>query len=595
MGASATISRRSTLLVFLGLLAALAICYRTLPEQEFIVCWDDGLYVTENPDVRGFDLGKLMTRDYAALYHPLTMLTLAVEYRLWGETPLHFKLTNAFLHLVCSLLVVLFVWSLFPQHVGLGVFSGFVFAVHPQHVESVAWIAERKDVLSTALALLGLRLYLGAGGGDVAARFRDRRYWLSLLCFLFGLLSKPMVVTFPLLLLLVDLYRNGRITRDDLVTKLPHFGLSLVFGLITLRSQVTDPSALAAYAPAPPFAFIEAIAFYAWKGVFPTGLSAVYQRNALDLGVYPWIFALVLIGMGAWAARAGPRSWRGVAFSAGFFLVSIALVSGLIPFASWQFAADRYFYLSSVGLFLFLGLVVSEISDRAPGSMRSKRLLLVALGAAYCVALGVLSLDRMAAWSDCESLWQDVVHTYPRSDWAHDQLGGYYSGHGDDARAAHHFAEALRWQPDNAPVAFSLAVVLDRQGEHREARGLYEDAIEMDPTIWRAHHNLGLLLLKQGLWASAVQHLEQADAAYPGFVWNCHFLGVAQRRMGETDRALRTFRRCLAIHPNHADTLTELAHLHLERGEMHKARRALKAARRQGQRPDPALEPQPRR
>jgi tetratricopeptide (TPR) repeat protein len=587
--------RQSTLLIALGLLVAVAICYRALPDQEFLDCWDDGVYVTNNRAVTDFDLRSLLTRSYGFTYHPLTMLTLALEYQIWGERPLPFKLTNTFLHLASSVLVVLIVWRLFPGHVGLGVFSGFVFAVHPQHVESVAWVAQRKDVLSTVLALLSLWLYLGARGGGGASRFRDWRYQLSLLCFLLALLAKAMVVTLPVILLLVDFYRSGRITRDDVFTKLPHFALSLLFGVISLISQVTPPSSTAAYATLPPFTFIEAIAFYAWKGAFPTHLSAIYQRPALDLGVYPWLFSLVLVGLGVWAWRASPRSRRGVVLSAGFFLVSIALVSGLIEITPRQFAADRYFYLPSIGFFLFLGLVVCEVSERVPGAERSKHLLLGSLGVAYCILLGVQSLDRMQIWSNCEALWQDAVRAYPRSNFAHYQLAGVYYRNEEYTNTVHHLEEALFWQPENAPAAYLLATTLGRLGDERGAEARFEQTIEMDPAAWWAHHDLGILLLRQRRWSAAAAHLERAYAAKPHLIFNCHFLGVAQRNMGENDRALQTFRRCLAIDPDHVDTLVELAHVHLARGKIGKALRALEAAKLRGHRPDPAFEARLRR
>jgi Tfp pilus assembly protein PilF len=587
--------RQSTLLIALGLLVAVAICYQKLPDQEFLECWDDNVYLTDNRAVAGFDLHKLLTREYSFNYHPLTMLTLGIEYQVWGEHPLPVKLTNVLLHLASSVLVVLIVWNLFPRHVGLGIFSGFVFAVHPQHVESVAWVSQRKDVLSTALALLSLLLYLDARGGGAAARLRDRRYWLSLLSFLLAVLSKPMAVTLPVLLLLVDFYRSGRITRDDVISKLPHFALSLILGVICLMAQVTTSSSTANYAPLPPYTFIEAIAFYAWKGAFPTRLSAIYQRPALDLGVYHWLFSLVLVGLGIWAWRTSPRSRRGLVFSAGFFLVSILLVSGLIEITPRQFAADRYFYLPSIGFFLFLGLLAREVFERMPGTERPKRLLLGSLGVVYCLLLGFQTLDRMQTWSNCEALWQDAVRTYPRSNFAHSQLAVVHSWNEDYEKAIHHLEEALFWQPENAPAAYHLAVTLGRVGDERGAEAHFERTIEMDPNAWWAHHDLGILLLKQRRWAAALTHLEKAYATQPHLIFNCHFLGVAQRRMGENDRALQTFRRCLAIDPNHVKTLVELARLHFDHGEIVRARRALEAAKDLGHHPDPAFEARLRR
>ncbi|MDH4197222.1 MAG: hypothetical protein OEW05_07445, partial [Candidatus Aminicenantes bacterium] len=304
--------------------------------NEFIDELDDDIYIVNNTAVKDLSaagLKTILTTFVAGNYHPLTMLSYAVEYRLFGLDPHAYHRTNRLLHGLNTALVFALVWSLWRRRAA-AVLAALLFAVHPLRVESVSWISERKDVLYAFFFLAALLAYVSY----MKDRTKRGRLAGAFVLFLLSLLSKPMAVTFPVVLLLIDVYLQRKLDRRAWLEKVPFFILAVVFGALTLTTQ--DPGSTL-QEMAGRYGFFErlffpfyALAFYLAKLFVPTGLSAYHYYPELVGGRLPWEYyaaPLALLMVGLLVIRARGRLRRELIFGSLFFLVTISVTLQIIP------------------------------------------------------------------------------------------------------------------------------------------------------------------------------------------------------------------------------------------------------------------------
>jgi protein O-mannosyl-transferase len=378
-----------------------ALCLFPLLRNDF-TNWDDAYYVLNNSLLRGPDWIGIFTRPIVSNYHPLTVLSLAGNYVISGTKPWSYLLFNLLLHLGNTVLVFWFAYLLSDKKRWVALLTALLFGIHPMHVESVAWVSERKDVLYTLFFLLSMIAYW-----KYLQTNRSNRYWACFLLFACALLSKPAAIVLPLVLLLLDYWKERPFTRKVVLEKIPFFLVAGLFALLTLKLQsVTAMTSLDLY----PFwvrlffASYAVVVYFLWFFV-PYPLSAFHPFPPPDhLGWTIYlspVFLLALIFL-IWHFRRN----RLVVFGFLFFLVNILLVLQLIPIG-FTIVSERYTYVPYIGLAFLCTML-------ANGYVKAK-LSVPAVAAAVIIfsSFGFLSFKRTQVWKDSDSLWSDVISRYP--------------------------------------------------------------------------------------------------------------------------------------------------------------------------------------
>jgi len=530
-------SRLSTLAVPALLVVLVAIVYARVATHDF-VSFDDNLYVTGNPRVRdGLSASGLLwafRSFHAANWHPLTWISHMLDVELFGLNAGAHHLVNVLFHAVNTV----FLFFLLRRMTGDRLRSALVaalFAVHPLHVESVAWISERKDVLSTLLLLATIRSYLYLLESPGVAR-----YLLLLLSFAAGLMAKPMLVTLPFLLLLLDVwplrrwdaplpFRSG-VARTGppwhaaarILEKLPLFALSALSCVIAWLAQARAGAMGARESFPLALRLGNAVVSYAkylGKTVWPSNLSVFYPfpmdtLAARDVVVSGAVLAL-LTALAVAVRRKQP--WAPVGWF--WYLVSLVPVSGVVQVGE-QAMADRYMYIPSIGLFL---AVVWGIPESLPRWKSRPAVLGIAAGCALA-ALAALSWQQAGYWRDSGTLFTRAKEA-TRSNWvAQRELGVFHNNvglerlkEGRTADAVAHFREAADNKPLDLAICLNLGVALAVDGNLEEAAGQFRRAVQIDPKSASAHYDLGKVVAMLGRGEEAAAHLREALRLQPGY------------------------------------------------------------------------------
>lgn len=496
------------LIICLALALVTAALYSPVRHYEF-VNYDDADYILDNPQVRagltfaGFQWALVTGHDY---WHPVTWLSHMSDVQLFGLNAGPPHVVNVLFHIANALIVFLLLARM-TGAVWPPALVAALFAWHPLHVESVAWIAERKDVLSTFLGLMSLWAY-----ARYAESNRRMHLFLALLWFALGLSAKPMLVTLPFLLLLLDYWPLGRLATVAplklIKEKIPFFVLTAASSVVTYataRNVESLGSVPLSYRLK--YALI-ACAGYLPKTFWPANLTVVYP----NFWVFPWWKVggalLLLVGISAMAVySAGRRPWLLMGWL--WFIGMLVPVMGLIQAGS-QSMADRYTYLSLVGIFVMLAWSGAEVAARS--AFAAKMVTVTGLGVSF--ALLPLSAMQLRTWSDSEALFEHAIAVTKDNHIAHGILGRVLANRGRLDEAQAHYEEALRILPNQPENHFSLGVVLAQKGKFEEAIAHYKQAIQMKPDA-ATHYNLGNALMKLGRSDEAIAHFAEAARLDP--------------------------------------------------------------------------------
>jgi tetratricopeptide (TPR) repeat protein len=525
-----------------ALLALLSIAaYADVRHHQF-VNWDDDEYVVANPPVAAgltsAGVTWAFTTSHAANWHPLTWLSHMLDVQLFGMEPGPPHLVNLALHTINTLLLFLWLRGL-TGALWRSAIVAAIFAVHPLHVESVAWISERKDVLSTCFGLLTLWAYTTYAKRPTASKYACLLGLLAL-----ALLSKPMMVTLPVIMLLLDRWPLARAAgwRSRVLEKLPFFALSAATMVATIMAQRAG-GALQSVEAFPVSYRLEnafaAIESYLSEFLFPTGLVAFYPYLR-PIPLSSVFGGLLLVGAFSWGVvyvrRVQPAAWIGWVW----FLIALLPVLGLIQVGS-QAHADRYMYFPMIGLLITFVWTIADVGGVA------RRMAFIGSVAAICL-LTVASIAQVATWRDSIALWEHAIASSP-SARAFTQLGMAYSTAGDVDRAIVQYQRALALQPDFRDAHLNLGTAFGRQGKLDDALREFTTAVDLDPQLAEAHHNLGLALAAKGRRDEAVQQFTLAINARPDFADAYNSLGSVLSDEGRLDEALRTFDTALRLDP----------------------------------------------
>jgi tetratricopeptide (TPR) repeat protein len=542
-------------LVVLLLILATAAAYWSLPQNGFIN-FDDDDYVTKNPRILGgFSTSSVVwafTAFHAGNWHPLTWLSHMLDVTLFGDEPAGHHVTNLVIHILNGLLLF-FILGKTARVFWRAAFVAALFLLHPLHVESVAWLAERKDVLSTLFFLLTIWSY---------ARYVERpgiaRYLPTLMLFALGLLAKPMIVTLPCVLLLMDYWPFERVRFDrhsgtgrtgitDLVMeKAPFLALSLGSSMLTLGAQRTA-GLVQSMDSSLPLRIANALVSYVsyvGKMFWPRNLAAYYPHPE---SIPVWktagaaLFLVILTVLLLRAAK--QRRWLAVGWL--WFLGTLIPVLGLVH-GGGQSMADRYTYIPLIGLFVILAW-------GAPSLLRSwshRRLALAVVSIVVLSGCAALTYSQVSYWKDSVTLWEHTVEVTAGNFSAHNMLATALARQGNLDEALHHYGEALRINPEHERSHNNLGLTLARLGKDPEAIDHYREAVRINPRYEEAHDNLGLALGRQGDLDGAIRHFSEAVRIRPGFAEAHAHLGSALERKGDRDRAIYHYSRALRINPS---------------------------------------------
>ncbi|MBX3027358.1 tetratricopeptide repeat protein [bacterium] len=562
--AAATAARARAALLAAALVAMTVLAY--LPALQGGFVWDDDNYVTANPTLLNLDgLRRIWVEpDAVPQYYPLTFTTFWVEYHLWELAPFGYHLVNVLLH---ALSAVLF-WQLLRR---LGVpgawFAGAIFALHPMHVESVAWITERKNVLSGACYLGAALAYLRFATGPQRARWPW--YALALLLFVGALLSKTVTCSLPAALLLVLWWKRGRLDWRDVAGVAPFVAVGLAAAAMTVWMERHHVGAQGAEWT---FSLVEHVLiagrilwFYLWTLLWPANLMFFYPRWQIDAAAW-WQYLFPLAALATAGALWLGRRRIGLAalvvalFYAGTLLPALGFFN-VYPMR-YSFVADHFAYLATLGPIALIAALAARAADR----LRATRVSRSALAAALLIVLGVLSWQRATAYEDVETLWTDTVEKNPDSWAGRLNLGGVLADQGRIDEALAQFQVALRLWPASPEAHNALGAMLDQQGEWEAAAAEFREALRLEPRYYEAHTNLGIVLASSGKPIEALDHLTIAVRLKPRYVEAYYHVATTLVQLNRPTDAAKYFATTLLLAPEHAGAHSGLCALQVDQG-----------------------------
>jgi len=491
------------------------VCFLPVFNNDF-TNWDDQYYVVNNAMLRGPDWRAIFSQPVAANYHPLTMITLAINYQFSGLNPFSYLLVNLLLHLINTALVFYFIYNLSAKKVEVAFFTALLFGIHPMHVESVAWVSERKDVLYSFFFLLSLINYW-----KYLQTNKRFNYGLCFLFFLLSLLSKPAAVILPLVLFLLDYWKGRPITVKTAKDKIIFFLFALLFAIITLKIQTSIAAADLKVFPAWTRLFFASygIMIYIFRFFIPYPLSSFHpfpSANDLGLAVYASpAFVLALLGLLWWQ-----RKNKVIVFGLLFYIINLLLVLQILS-VGLTIISERYTYIPYIGLAFMSSMLLSRYK------LFSEKKASWLIPAAIVIIFGFISLKQVGVWKTSGTLWTNVISHYPNSPYARTNRANFTIG--------------LAQQPDKKIVADSLykqaledcTVALQRDPKHPPG---YQNRINIFLILNRNQEALG----------DAESLVKLAPANSAGYLTK----GIVYTRLNKADSAMPNLNKCLSIDPS---------------------------------------------
>lgn len=514
--------------------------------------YDDDVYVYRNPEVNGGlnvkGLVWAFTHTHSSNWHPITWISHMLDCQVYGLDPRGHHLTNILLHTATAILLFLvlkemtgFLWR--------SAFVAAVFAIHPLRVESVAWVAERKDVLSGMLFILTIGAY---------ARYTRepksfKRYFLVCLMFVLALLSKPTVVTLPFVLLLLDWWPLKRINDSSgrpgisrlIAEKIPLLALSCATCLATLFAQTDAMSSLPLWMRTANA--VESCVTYLGQMFYPVKLAVFYPYpESFPFGrIVADVILLLLVTAVAIATR---KKWPALLTGWLWYIGMLVPVIGIVQVGS-QAHADRYTYLPQIGLYIALTWTLADLC----AGWRQRNLGFSSMAMAIVAVLISFSRVQASYWQNSECLWAHALVCTPDNVTAENNFGNALLDSGKINEAIVHLQKALQIMPNHAEAHYNMGNALFRKGDVSGAIVQYREALQAKPNDEKTHYNLGIALLQQGDITEAINEFQAALQIMPDDIVVLNNLANAEFQKGDISQAVTDYRRALQIAPNDAE------------------------------------------
>jgi len=611
----------------LAILTALTFCRAA--RFDFVTI-DDGSYVYNNPYVKtGLSQRNIVwafTREHSANWHPVTWISHMVDVELFGLKAWGHHLTNVAIHIANAMLLYLLLVST-TGFVWRSAFVAALFAVHPLHIESVAWVSERKDVLSTLFWMLTSIAYV-----RYARKPSVGKYVPVILLFALGLMAKPMLVSLPIILLLMDYWPlvrgwkhhspspSTRQTKRDALQrssgqanapkgehlankekvpdpiasslpsirsvlsavpeKIPLFALAAASCIVTLVAQKAG-GAIGSMEVYPlgvrvANALVSYIA-YLWKMLWPQGLAVLYPHPGNSIPVWQVTACTLLMIALTYAAVRAARRAPYVTVGWLWYVVTLIPVIGLVQVGQ-QAMADRYTYIPLIGLFVIIAWGVPDLLE-----LFGVRIKPAAIGTSATIIIFVLAVTtilNLGHWQNGVTLMQHALAVSGGHEMLRHTLADALFEAGKPEAAIRQYRLAIRRKPDFAEAYNGIGYILMRQGKTHEAEVNFRKAIRIKPTLASAHNNLGQSLLSRGRVDEAITHLKKAISLNPNNAEAQYNLGIALDRQGKTDEAALRYRSALRANPELAEAHCSLGTVFLRQGDNEKAEKEFAEALR---------------
>ncbi|MCX6244354.1 MAG: tetratricopeptide repeat protein [Bacteroidetes bacterium] len=554
--------------------------YSKVLKFDFLLNWDDYLYVTENSHVKDLSWSNIQlffTNYYANNYQPVTMLFYAVEYKIGAGNASLFHFTNILFHLLNTYLVFILIRRISPKNAIVALITAAFFAVHPMHVESVAWVSELKDVLYSFFFLVSLIMYI-----RYLASQKIKHLAYVLLFFVLSCLSKSAAVILPLVMLLLDYYSGRKFGWKLIVEKLPFFIVSLIFGIVALNSQKGAVQDLAPVLSVIEHVSVVAFSFmnYLFKAVVPVNLSAIYPYPAELGSLLPVIYYLSILFIAVllffvWYSR---RWGKDSIFGFLFFILTIILVLQIIPVGGTSMA-ERYTYIPYIGLFFIAGKLYEYVSDKFNAGNRKYDNYLLALFLIGFIIFSIVSFDRVKVWEDGDLLFSDVVNKYPESSISYRVRGDHYMCYYtkktdvDDKptralylnKSISDFEKSLTFplnDYDKDRVNYSLQIAYNNRAYEEYVSKDYEGAlkdysreIEMNPADANAYYNRGSIKKEIRDYTGAINDFDKVISIDPNYYKAYNNRGNVKSLLKDYEAAIEDYTKAIELNPQYADAI----------------------------------------
>lgn len=559
--------RHDAIVCLFLVVATLAVFWQV--QNYNFVNFDDDLYVYENRHVqKGLTLESIawaFTTMPAANWHPLTWLSHMLDCQLFGLNPGRHHITNLFLH-IANTLMLFFAFRKLTSRLWSSAFAAALFALHPAHVESVAWVSERKDVLSTFFWMLTMWGYIKYVKRPAVATY----FWVVLF-FAFGLMCKPMLVSLPFVLLLLDYwplcrFRFGPSDRDDksqpkamdlrlVWEKVPLLALAAVSSAVTFYAQ-KHGGAVASLEVIPLKARIAnaliSYVNYIAKMIYPSKLAVLYPHP----GMPPWwkittacLFLTAISFIAIRTVRQRPYFMVGWLWYIGTLVPVIGLVQ-----VGRQAMADRYTYVPLIGLFIIIAWGVPELVAQ----WRYRKIGLATLATVVLTILMAMTWKQVGYWENSITLFEHALEHTSNNPVMHCSLGVALSDQGRQTEAIRHYSESLRINPNYTKAHNNMGIALQKDGKMDKAIFHYTAALRVNPNSAKAHNNLGFALAHLGRMDEAIAHFSKALKINPDDAKAHNNLGIALVKTGRVAEAISHYAEALRLNPDYME-----AHMNL--------------------------------
>jgi protein O-mannosyl-transferase len=549
------LSRKNKLKIALavGLLCVVIVTVFLPSLANGFVNWDDDGYVIANRFIQKLspsNLKGIFSSFFIGNYQPVTILSYLLDYCLFGPQPFSYHFTNLILHILNAVLLFWLIYLL-SKRISIALISALLFGIHPLHVESVAWISARKDLLYSFFFLAALVSYVYYARLAKIGKY----YYFSLVLFLFSLLSKAMALVLPLILLSLDLFIAKKPQKNILSDKVPFFALAFIFGIVGITAQyasgaVRTQDAAHLFANFP--AAIYSIIFYLNKIFMPVNLACCYPRAGYHFSmreaVLPSIYLIACIRLSLFKVYRNK-----IIFGNAFFLICALPVLQLIPIGE-TIVADRYMYLAPVGIFYLLAESATWLYQTINKYKRAIKTVVTGLFICLSVTLSLLTYRRCLVWKDSLSLWSDVIAKYPNAAMAYYNRALAWNSRKNYAQAITDFNRVLSLvsSADARPVYLYLISLYRITGQGEEAERLIDQVRVIDAGLTRQYYQNGNQLREAGKFKEAAVLYKKGLELYPDNLVLINELALTYIYTSRPKDAIALFKKGLIIRPDFA-------------------------------------------